>query len=351
MPTFIISLCDPHFSDKKPRSRRDDFIATQRRKLNDVMKLAGGFRWKDQLVQASAIAVGGDMFHQAKGRLISRSLDQALCSQFKRSPCPILAIAGNHDMDRDRLESLKEHPLGTLAASGLVKLVHWPDYVVIGGVADRPPVIVTGKQYVLEGPRSWLDMLRETQKLAELKAVVHQDYPNAPAQAFVMTHNFWGPVDAMFQAEPILGHHHAAGTGANVILYGHPHTFDGTTEVEDGDYHVSVVGPGALIRGTIAEKDVRREPRIAITAFNEDGTHEVMFVKIPHEPAESVFDLEQHERVRRERTIQERFVRSLEELQTAQKKPEDILAQAERKVPMAVVTLARSYLTQAEAEV
>lgn len=346
MPTLLIGLSDPHFSDKKPRSRKDDFQETQRRKLRDVLKLASSIKWGTQNTKASALLMAGDVFHQPKGKLISRKLDHGLMQLMREATCPILAIAGNHDLDRDRLESLEEHPLGTLVASGLISLTHWPDYLVVG---EEVPVIITGRHYTIDGPGAWLEHLTTTGKLKDLKKRV-SDETGKKAQAVVMTHNYWGPSDGNFHGDPVVGHHRAKDIGAEIILYGHPHTYDGAVEVEGTDGITTIVGPGALIRGTLAETDVKRKPMIMVSAHESDGSYQVVLAQIPHEKAEDVFDLEKHERVKKEKAVQERFIQELTKLQTHVKSPEEYFSAATAKFPTRVVSRAKSYYLSAEGE-
>jgi hypothetical protein len=127
-------------------------------------------------------------------------------------------------------------------------------------------------------------------------------------------------------------------------------TYDGAIEVEDEEGPVSVVGPGALIRGTLAETDVKRKPMIMVSAHNPDGTYQIVLAQIPHEKAEEVFDLEKHERVKKEKAVQERFIYELTKLQSQTKKPEDYFDAAIAKFPGRVVSRAKQYYLAAEGE-
>lgn len=347
MVTINLGLADTHFADKKPVSRKDDYHATQVRKLSDVLRLAASLRWKGETTPASSINIAGDVFHQPRGELISRKLDNKLARILRTSPCPVTAISGNHDMDRIQESSLEKHPLGMLVASGIVKLVHWPDYLVVGTI---PPVIITGRQYSVDGPAKWLEHIAATGELRNLKREVSDDR-QCEAQVLLMTHNHWGPGDSTFHGDPIVGHRHVVGTGADVVLYGHPHTYDGTVEVEEGNRKISIVGPGALVRGTLAEHDVTRKPMIAVIAHNSDGSHEVVLVPVPHEPPEAVFDSVAHERKKRQKKVEEQFVQQLSLMSQKAKTPEEILTALADKTSARILALVKQYYTIAEQEV
>jgi acyl-CoA synthetase (AMP-forming)/AMP-acid ligase II len=166
-----------------------------------------------------------------------------------------------------------------------------------------------------------------------------------------MTHNFWGPEDGNIFGDIVVGHGNVVGTGIDALLYGHPHSDDGVVLVPDGDRTVSIIGPGAMLRNTIAEHDVTRRPKIAITAHDSDGNHEVITAAIPHAAPELVFDLEKHERVKKERAAEERFILELSRLQATTKSPEEILESAGERFSPRVLTRTREFLAAAEAEV
>jgi len=347
MATILLGVTDTHWSPRKPRSRRDDFIATQVRKIQDIVKLSKRLNWRGRPQSAQAIIHSGDMFHNNKGDQIDRSLDTTLISAIQPRPeCPWLAIPGNHDMENDRVEALKSHPMGVFHIAGVVDLVIWPHYrVVKGPEPSDPPVIVTGIPYTQEGPAKWLAAQSVSQDLVRLKRSIA---PNA--HVVLMTHCHWGPVEGQINGEPIVAHYLATEAGATVHMYGHPHTNDGVSLIQGPDGPISIVGPGALIRGTLAEHDVNRQPNIMIAAFNGDGTHECVLVPIPHEPAEVVFDLEKHERQRQERVREERFVQQLRTLTPETTDPEQLLVAASDRTPARVLMKTRSFIEEATIE-
>lgn len=347
MVTINLGLADTHFADKKPVSRKDDYTTTQVRKLTDVIRLASSLRWKGETVSAASINIAGDVFHQPRGELISRRLDTSLARVFRTSTCPITAISGNHDMDRIQEINLEKHSLGVLAATGVIQLVHWPDHIVVG---TNPPVIITGRQYSVDGPAKWLEHIAATGELRTLKREL-SEARGFQAQVFLMTHNHWGPADSNFHGDPIVGHRHVIGTGADVVLYGHPHTYDGTVEVEEGSRKISIIGPGALVRGTLAEHDVNRKPMIAVVAHNADGTHEIVLVPVPHEPPEMVFDTVAHDRKKRQKKVEEMFVQQLSLMSQKAKTPEEILSALVDKTSARILALTKQYYTIAEQEV
>lgn len=347
MATIILGIVDTHWSEKRPRSRKDDFKKTQERKIQDLFRLASGISIAGA-TGASAILHGGDMYHQPEGKLISRRLDTWLSSLLRNSPVPILTIPGNHDMKAHRMESLDNHPYGVLLANQVIKQVTWPGYQVVG---TDPPVIVTGREFREEGPSAWLDWLSSSGELNNFKGGLKSS-TGANVQCAAATHSWWGPVDTINRGQPVCSYNHLKGTGIDIMLYGHPHTCDGVMRVQDDSGQLSVVGPGAFVRGTVAEHDINREPKVAILVFNSDGTRDVKLVSIPHESAEIVFDLERHNRVKREAEVEEKFVEECKKLGQTSKSLKEVLSAVDGKgFPPNVFTLVRQYLTRAEGDV
>jgi predicted phosphodiesterase len=344
MATVILGITDSHWSLVKPRSRKDvDYKLTQERKLQALFKLAKLIKHKDG-VGASAVVHAGDLFHQPQGKLISRRLDTWIIPILKTCPVPILAIPGNHDMQGHRTDSLEDHPYGVLLHSQSITQVAWPSYVVVG---DDPPIIVTGKEFTTNGPLSWLNYIKENKTLINLKMEI-KEKTGKNAKVVALTHCWWGPSTGTNMGEPLIGYNELSNTGIDVLMYGHPHTLDGVISLQDDYGSQFLVGPGAFIRGTLAEHDVNREPKIMIATFEADGVFDVKLVSVPHQKASEVFDLSGHQKQKREEADHASFIRELQETLQKELSPEDILESPTAKnTDPEVVALVRQYITNA----
>jgi len=233
MPTTIIGISDSHYRDKTPRARKDDFFQTQLDKLDFVIDLS-------EKLNAKAIVFAGDVFDVPDGTKINRRLDNELAQRLRSVKAKILAIPGNHDLLRDRLDSLKYHPLGVLNSSGILQLLkNGEGYSILDGDV---PVRVIGIQYTGEGPKFWLDKFIRTKELYEWKKITEQKM-GKKAHILTLTHNHWGPADTTIAGEPVIAHHRIRNTGIDVLLYGHPHSDDGVTEVINPEPHHIDEGP------------------------------------------------------------------------------------------------------------
>ena len=119
-------LGDPHFCDRIPLRRVDDFLQAQFTKLTN---LENAIQTRGDV---DALFLLGDVFDIPKPslELVNRVIDH-LGRINKLLPLGIYSIVGNHDV-HGRVASIEETALGTLYASGLVKYLKGKE--VIGGV-------------------------------------------------------------------------------------------------------------------------------------------------------------------------------------------------------------------------
>jgi len=167
-----------------------------------------------------------------------------------------------------------------------------------------------------------------------------------------MTHCFWQPAPGEDRGEVVIGYEEALNTGINVHAWGHPHSLDGVHELNDQEGKVIGHGPGALVRGTLAEHDTSRKPMFSVIIFDENpNKNKVILVPVPHEPAEKVFDLERHKRVKEEKAAETKFIEELQKTFVGGRTLEEVTTSATATSLPAVVTLVRQYYTQAEAQI
>ena len=179
MATVVLGISDPHWTETKPRSRKDRaWLQTIRGKIQKLLLLATRIQLDgESKVGADAIQIAGDLFHVPEGPAIARRLDTTIAEELRKSPCPIYTIPGNHDLQNERMENLPNHPYGVLVSTGLVQDICWPKYVVVG---QDPPVIITGYPYTSEGPGPWLSSLAASKELHRLKDSVRTSTGKMP---------------------------------------------------------------------------------------------------------------------------------------------------------------------------
>jgi DNA repair exonuclease SbcCD nuclease subunit len=338
--TVVTGITDTHWSNRRPASRTDeDWIWTQSRKLGDFFKISAE-------LQAQALVHGGDLFHQPKGQLIDRMVDQWLMEHFRQAPAPWFTIPGNHDMHGHRLESLRSHPYGCLEKAGLITSVVWPNYAIVG---SDPIVLITGKEFHPDGPISWLESLRDEGTLIAWKEDVSREY-GVPVFALALCHGFWGPANGWQFGEVLTSYSEICDTGIDVVLTGHDHACKGIQQLENDDGYQWVIEPGALLRGTIAEKDIGREPKMVIMTFESGGHHDIRLESVPHDDPALVFNFDNQKKEKKRQEIETLFIEECRKLQTRGTTIEVVLntIESEGAISSRVAVLTREYLTRAE---
>ena len=122
---------DWHYKGINPRARTDDFQEAMNRKIREVYSIAEEHR-------ADIIIVPGDVF-DSPGTALGTIAD--LATLLQDAPCPVVSIAGNHDIWGANPGSKFRTPFGLLARLGL-----------LGDLAENPygPFdgwIITGHGY------------------------------------------------------------------------------------------------------------------------------------------------------------------------------------------------------------
>ena len=106
---IIITANDIHISDNGPRSRIDNFKETVLNKIDQMGMVC-------RKLNADAAIIAGDLYNLKNPVKNSHNLNRELIKTFKKFPCPIYMIEGNHDLSENRLESIETQPLGVLFA-------------------------------------------------------------------------------------------------------------------------------------------------------------------------------------------------------------------------------------------
>jgi exonuclease SbcD len=338
--TFVTGIADSHWSNRRPASRTDeDWIGTQSRKLDEFFRIS-------KELQAQALVHSGDLFNQPKGQLIDRSVDQWLMEKFRKAPAPWYTIPGNHDMFGHKVDSLKSHPYGCLEKAGLITSVMWPNYALIG---SDPVILITGREFNADGPVSWLESLRDEETLIDWKKDISREC-GVPVFVLALCHGFWGPENGWQFGEIVTSYSEICGTGIDVVLTGHDHACKGIQQLENEDGYQWVIEPGALLRGTIAEKDIGREPKMVVLDFESSGHHEFNLVTIAHDAPEYVFNFDNQKKEKKRQEVEHMFIEECRRLQTKGTTIEVILntIESDQTVSSRVASLTREYLVRAE---
>ncbi|SFS60173.1 metallophosphoesterase family protein [Marininema halotolerans] len=256
----LLYVTDTHIRGTTPRSRLDDFVATLRAKMEEVVALA-------EQESVDAVLHGGDLFDRPD---ISPAVVRDFAGIFRGLQVPVYTIAGNHDIYGHNPGTVDRSMLGLLDAFGTVHLLREKEKVVIE--KNGTSLQLTGQPFHYELDKRDPELDYTVSKDEGMDFAVHMVHGMAVERALpegvphTMVHDLWGGE-------------------ADVLLTGHYHAGFPLQEKE-GRY---IVNPGAIARINNHPSEMRRMPQIAILEFDEKVT--VTFRRLRSAaPGESVLD-------------------------------------------------------------
>lgn len=274
---------DVHQSDRGPCTRVDDWTQTVEDKLVQVGQVAAK-------VGAAAVLDGGDFFHNPIPSRSSHALVTRTAALHREHyPCPVLSNVGNHDVRFGDLRYLKESPLAVLFSTNTFRPCHKDDGVIVGD--SEFSVRIAGVPYNRHGFDR--DRLRSLGR-------------KGAAHLVVLLHVAASPRGGNLGKEEIVSYKEIVELcpEASVFLIGHWHKDQGVSKVGDA----WVVNCGSLTRGSIAEDDLLRTPKIAVLEMlPEEVRVEILPLRVA--APETVFDLRRRAGDRERAESQDRATR------------------------------------------
>lgn len=249
---------DIHIADRPPSVRTEDYADQIFGKLQFII---------DYAIENGILIIilAGDVFHVKLPSRTSHALVQRLIQLSEKAMSAnieIMATPGNHDLQNDRLESLRLQPLGVLFQAGVTPLI-----------GDHPDLPLTGVPYL----QDWTDLpswLKRATIKPETLVIAHAPImpPGRTAPYSYIEAGQWARMQ---------------GTGS--LYYGHIHELH--ESYSDTELGLRFCNQGALSRGSLHESDQTREP--AFTIYDSDDLDSPFTrVEVPHRPAREVFSLE-----------------------------------------------------------
>jgi predicted phosphodiesterase len=273
--TRYLCVSDIHARKRPPSSCTDSYWPDLLDLLDQCVQVA-------RSREVGAMVLAGDVFdHKAPSRTdhaVVRGLKEHLIWP---APCSVLAVAGNHDMQHDRIESMTEtQPLGVLEGPGGLRLLE--------GWADDADGALEFPLYGVPWQQQWSQMAVGT-ALRDYTDPTGGEW-NRPV--LVVTH---APIYPPGQEPHYEGAEFTPASwwadsmgNAGSLLYGHIHEPHGVWQ-HGG---VTFCNFGALSRGSLDEYNLHRQ--VGCTLW-DDVTGEFEFVPLKARPAEEVFRLRQRE--------------------------------------------------------
>lgn len=247
---------DLHLASRGPSTRVDDWHATVNRKLDFVEATADA-------ENVDCICIAGDVFHLTT--LAYGSMTEVV-KRFRRlaQRWPIPVIAGNHDLPYHRIDRIDQTPFGVMLAAGILTPV-WD-----------------GPTYLNYRTAGWVGGINYP---VTEEAIRNYRCPNEPG--IMMLHCYASMDGGDVFGEPCFSYMKLAQWLPNVRVwhFGHNHADNGVATLGN----MVFVQVGALLRGTLAEDQINRQPKLVVVDTDEGVGYKT--IDVPVEPAEKVFDL------------------------------------------------------------
>ncbi len=280
----FITSSDEHLANLNPGYRCDSYHDAILKKLEWQGKFAKEFK-------TNAILRGGDLYHlKAANKTTSRT--QAIVANIhKKYHCPTFAMAGNHDLSNNDLDSIPGQPLGVMFASHVFSKME--DEIFIDGTLK---VRVIGIPYTTDiDVHEIHDRIKkkdETYTIAFIHALASMA-PDEKIQSF-FNERIFDYRDLVFEGCP------------DVFVFGHYHKDQGVVD----HLGVKFVNLGAISRGALTFENLDRKPKISSIILNSQGISVEEHV-VPHEDSTKVFDLVKKKQLDQERKSLDLFISQL----------------------------------------
>lgn len=282
VPRMLI-VGDIHAADNPPSSRKD----TYREDILDKLKWIISYTNEQEV---EYLLLLGDVFHIKRPDRNSHALVQdvaTILGEFEGSK--VLVQIGNHDLMRDRVDSLPSQPLGTLGLHPKIEILNGPS-AFAEGVYSVPYFDPTPENF-----KYWADKYMEDGG--------PKKYP------FVSAHQALFPK----KEEPIYDYisteEWAKVFGNKWTAYGHIHSRmkAGAFFKSEGSWFCN---NGAISRGSLHEETIHR--KLAVTMFDPSKEDEpFVSIPIPFKPPSEVFNLEAVEVLKDRQNAADEFLESL----------------------------------------
>jgi len=264
MPEFIIITAnDIHISDNGPRSRMDNFKTTMLGKI-DQMGMAC------RKLNADAAIIAGDLFNLKNPVKNSHNLNIELIEVFKKFPCPIYMIEGNHDITSNQIESIPNQPLGVLFADGT--LIRLRNSII---EKEGVKISLVGVPFTENPDLSTLNLPEKGDCISQICAL----------------HLYASLKSSMLFSNKIYGYDEIGELSPDIFVLGHYHIDQGIYK-KNNKYFINI---GSMSRGAISEDDILHHPQIGLIKISvEDNkpTYLVRPIRLRIKPAQEIFNIE-----------------------------------------------------------
>lgn len=314
MTKFLV-VNDPHTSSQPPMGRMESYNDDILDKLREAWAIA-------KRLKCDFILIPGDIHHRFRGRASMELLIQLLYL-FKRAPCPVYAIAGNHDMSMEGAASLSRMPFGALSEAGAIT---WLRPQVIGDVVFIP--------------RDWQPHIDTLPNIFKLKKAELALIEENPGKHVVMVAHSYILAPGGNRPYP---YHDAAKLPTDkldLLICAHTHEDEGIHKLPSGCWYANI---GSLARIDRTKHNLERTPEVLSVTL---GKGEPKFERYPLTKARPASEVFFEQEVVAEREVGD-FLAALNTALELEETPfDELIAEVTKGQPQKVADRLRHYLTE-----
>jgi len=280
----ILTIIDPHFADKAPGSRVDDYFKTSLNKLDQISKIA-------KKRKVDLVLMTGDLFSEKRKEKNSHYMTSTLTETFKNYPCPVATILGNHDLIYNRFEYWPSQPVSNLIKSGAVHLLDYEEFEFNFKSSDKT-VRVCGTSYNEDHN---IDYLQEPKKEEDFMVRVTHSAIEPKAGTYVYGERIWAYKE-LVDFPP------------DVFILGHIHNDHGITKLKGKHFFQH----GSLMRSSSHDYNLERDIKVGYLEITPDLEVITEEIKLDIISSKDVFCLEKKRRIEQELQQMQSFFDQLE---------------------------------------
>lgn len=246
MTVRLLVVADSHLRGTSPQGRRDDFFATCRAKLEEVVGLS-------ESLGVDALLHLGDVFDRPD---LAPGVVREFALILRRCQVPIYGVVGNHDVYGHNPDSLPRTLLGLVETLGGIRLLRRGEVVWLGG-GGEPRIQLTGApfRYDIDGGEGE-DYLVEKDPRADV--AIHM------AHGMLLEKGWTAGLDYTLIDRV------APRTQADLTLVGHYHLGFSRLPLEPVPGRL-FVNPGAMVRLEATWQEMARRPQVVLVEVEGAG--------------------------------------------------------------------------------